>query len=171
MKTLVSFRADRTPLSVGVARGGQPTAARQAAEGMAPVSASLAASPRMRRRTDRRATLRRSLAPLFVAAATACAPDAWRPDNAYDAFLDQVQDRCGYLDVGGRRIGADLIQGPDPYFLDLTSRYFHRQISPGNYAEALAGTFASEPGSSAIRCILAVPRSSDPMPMPPVLMQ
>ncbi|MCM8611995.1 hypothetical protein [Accumulibacter sp.] len=116
-------------------------------------------------------TIRHSLALLLVAAAAACAPDAWRPDSRFDAFLDQVQDRCGYLEVGGRRIGANLIQGPDSYFLDLTSRYFHRQISPANYAEALAASFSSDPASAAIRCILAVPLSSDPMPMPPVLLQ
>ncbi|HCN69709.1 MAG TPA: hypothetical protein PK440_16440 [Candidatus Accumulibacter phosphatis] len=140
---------------------------------MAPASPNPAVSPRWRRQSHRPATFRRTLALLLVAAATACAPDAWRPDSRYDAFLDQVQDRCGNLEVGDRRIGADLIQGPDSYFLDLTSRYFHRQISPANYANALAGTFASDPGSAAIRCILAVPRSNDPMPMPmpPALLQ
>ncbi|MEF8727268.1 MAG: hypothetical protein V5B34_03490 [Accumulibacter sp.] len=139
---------------------------------MAAASPGPAASPRQRRRSDRPATFRRSLALLLVAAAaTACAPDAWRPDSRFDAFLDQVQDRCGNLDVGGRRIGANLIQGPDSYFLDLTSRYFHREISRENYADALAGTFSSDPGSAGIRCILAVPRSSDPMPMPAALLQ
>jgi len=139
---------------------------------MAPHSTSTPSSPRVRRQIERpAAAVCRSLALLFVAAATACAPDAWRPDSRYDAFLDQVQDRCGDLEVGGRRIGANLIQGPDSYFLDLTSRYFHRQISPGNYAEALAGAFASDPGSPAITCILGVPRDSDPLPMPPPLLQ
>ncbi|MEF8755033.1 MAG: hypothetical protein V5B60_14075 [Accumulibacter sp.] len=138
---------------------------------MAAASPGPVASPCWRRRSDRPATFRRSLALLLVAAATACAPDAWRPDSRFDAFLDQVQDRCGNLDVGGRRIGANLIQGPDSYFLDLTSRYFHREISRENYADALAGTFSSDPGSAGIRCILAVPRSSDPMPMPPALLQ
>lgn len=106
-----------------------------------------------------------------VVIGTACAPDAWRPDSRYDAFLDRVQDRCGNLEVGGRRIGTNLIQGPDSYFLDLTSRYFHRQISAENYAGALAGSFASDPGSPAITCILSVPRGTDPMPMPPALLQ
>jgi len=138
---------------------------------MAAASSGPVAFPCWRRRSDRPATFLRSLALLLVAAATACAPDAWRPDSRFDAFLDQVQDRCGNLDVGGRRIGANLIQGPDSYFLDLTSRYFHREISRENYADALAGTFSSDPGSAGIRCILAVPRSSDPMPMPPALLQ
>ena len=171
MKTPVSCRADRIPVASGIPSGPPRGRSQGATGGIAPASPGRAASPRWRRRSDLPATFRRSLALLFVAAATACAPDAWRPDSRYDEFLDQVQDRCGNLEVGGRRIGADLIQGPDSYFLDLTSRYFHREISSANYAGALAGTFASDPGSAAIRCILAVPRSSDPMPMPPALLQ
>ncbi|QKS30153.1 hypothetical protein [Accumulibacter sp.] len=133
-------------------------------------STSPALPPGARPRVALPATLHGAVVALCaVVIGTACAPDAWRPDSRYDAFLDRVQDRCGNLEIGGRRIGANLIEGPDSYFLDLTSRYFHRQISPENYAGALAGSFAGDPGSPAISCILSVPRGSDPMP--PALMQ
>jgi len=57
----------------------------------------------------------------------ACAPDAWRPDSPYEAFLNQVQNKCWNLDLGGREINSLLNDSGDAatgaYFLDLTSRY------------------------------------------------
>lgn len=101
-----------------------------------------------------------ALLPLLV---SACAPDAWRPDNPYDAFLSAIQTRCGDLQIGNRRIGDDLISGPDAYFLDVTSRYYHREISGWNYANALAASFGGAPDSPGIRCILDVQRTPDPL--------
>ncbi|MBL8395501.1 MAG: hypothetical protein JNK99_12275 [Candidatus Accumulibacter sp.] len=102
---------------------------------------------------------------------TACAPDAWRPDSSYDAYLDQVQQCCGEMRIGSRSIGDDLLQRADAYFLDLTSRFYHRQISGQDYANALAGSFSANANSPAILCILNVKRGNDPLPMSPVLMQ
>ena len=82
----------------------------------------------------------------------ACAPDAWRPDDRYETFLDQVQQRCGYERIGSRAIGSDLLQ--DAYFLDVTSRFYHRQIGPENYANAVSGSFGGATDSEGIRCIL-----------------
>ena len=87
-----------------------------------------------------------ALAALLCAA---CAPDAWRPDDPFEAFLDQIQNKCGEMRIGSRSIGSDLLQNPDPYFLDVTSRYYHRKISGQNYAEALAGSFGTTPAAPA----------------------
>ncbi len=100
---------------------------------------------------------------VFVAALVpvllgACAPDAWRPDKPYDKFLDQVQNQCGAQRIGSRSIGGDLLQNSDAFFLDLTSRFYHGEISERSYADALAGSFGGASDSPAIRCILAVPR-------------
>lgn len=96
------------------------------------------------------------LAVLMACFLTACAPDAWRPDHRYDAFLDQVQRQCGEQLIGSRRIGGDLLQNADAYFLDVTSRYFHGEISEKSYVDALAGSFNASPDSPGIRCILTV---------------
>lgn len=84
----------------------------------------------------------------------ACAPDAWRPDRGYETFLDQVQQRCGYEHIGSRVIGSDLLQ--DAYFLDVTARFYHRQIGSENYADAVSGSFGGAADSAGIRCILGV---------------
>jgi len=91
---------------------------------------------------------------------SACAPDAWRPDNPYDAFLDRVQKQCGEQRIGNRSIGWDLLQtsSPNAYFLDLTSRFYHREVSERSYADALAGSFGGASDAPGILCILAVPR-------------
>jgi hypothetical protein len=92
------------------------------------------------------------LALLFAIALTACAPDAWRPDAPYDAFLDQVQNHCGEQRIGSRNLGAELLQ--DAYFLDLTSRFYHGEISRSNYVDSLASAFDASASSAGISCIL-----------------
>ena len=82
----------------------------------------------------------------------ACAPDAWRPDAPYEAFLDQVEKNCGNERIGTRRIAADLLQ--DAYFLDLSSRFYHGGISRSDYASALAGSFGGAADAAGILCLL-----------------
>lgn len=88
----------------------------------------------------------------------ACAPDAWRPDSRYEAYLDQMQNKCGELRLGGRSIGDDLLQESDAYFLDVTSRYYHDEISEKSFVGALSGTYDAAPDSPGILCILGLPR-------------
>ena len=105
---------------------------------------------------------------LFPVVLGACAPDAWRPDGPFEAFLDQVQRKCGEMRIGSRSIGGDLLQNADAYFLDVTSRYYHREISGQSYAEALAGSFGTTPDAPGILCVLNLKRDRDPVP-PPVI--
>lgn len=97
---------------------------------------------------------------LLAVLLSACAPDAWRPDKPYDAFLDRVQKQCGEQRIGNKSIGWDLLQtsSPNAYFLDVTSRFYHGEISGTSYADALAGSFGGASDSPGILCILAVPR-------------
>ncbi len=91
---------------------------------------------------------------------TACAPDAWRPDSPYEAFLNQVQNKCWNLDLGTHEING-LLSGENDatsastYFLDLTSRFFNGRITEDNYVGALSTFFNTKPYSPAINCILA----------------
>lgn len=102
----------------------------------------------------------------------ACAPDAWRPDSPYEAFLDQVQNKCWNLDIGGREINSLLSSQSDAatgaVFLDLTSRYFNGRITRENYVEALAANYNARPDSPGIRCVLdQMPR--DPQRLAPLI--
>jgi hypothetical protein len=100
------------------------------------------------------------LAALLPFGMSACAPDAWRSDSPYEAFLDQVQQKCWNLDIGGREIngllsGSSGATSSGEYFIDLTSRMFNGQISADNYAETLAAFYNTKPDSPGIRCVLA----------------
>ena len=108
----------------------------------------------------------------------ACAPDAWRPDSPYEAFLNQVQNKCWNLDLGGRDINSLLNDSSnaatDAYFLDLTSRYFNGRISRENYVDTLSTNYNTSPDSPGIRCILQqMPPAVSPPPLtvPPVISQ
>jgi len=95
-----------------------------------------------------------------------CAPDAWRPDSPYDTFLDQIQRTCGYERIGSKSISGDFLQEGDAYFLDVTSRYFHREITEQDYVGALTGAYGARPDAPGLRCLLSVPRNQ----LPPVKM-
>jgi hypothetical protein len=95
-----------------------------------------------------------------------CAPDAWRPDNPYDAFLDQVQRKCGDERIGSKSISGDFLQEGDAYFLDLTSRYYHREITEQDYVDALTGAYGARPDAPGLRCLLSVQRN----PLPAIKM-
>lgn len=99
------------------------------------------------------------LAASLSLAVSACAPDAWRPDSPYEAFLDQVQQKCWNLDIGGQEING-LLSGSGAnssgdYFIDLTSRMFNGRISVDNYVDTLTAFYNTKPDSPGIRCVLA----------------
>ena len=100
-----------------------------------------------------------------------CAPDAIRPERPYDAFLDRVQVNCGNLLLGPAFINT-LLRQQDPYFLDLTSRFFNGRVSEQNFVDALESFYNAPPGSPSIRCILEqmpAPGSPPPLSVPPVI--
>ena len=122
---------------------------------MYPVTRSLRFPERRQGRRPLGRTLVTVLLPIVLGA---CAPDAWRPDSRYEAYLDQMQNRCGALRLGSRTIGNDLLQESDAYFLDVTSRYYHEEISERSYVGALSGSYDTAPDSPGILCILSLPR-------------
>lgn len=103
---------------------------------------------------------------LFCVLLAGGAPDAWRPDSPYDAFLDQIQRKCGDERIGSKSISGDFLQEGDAYFLDVTSRYYHREITEQDYVDALSGAYGARPDAPGLRCLLSVPRN----PLPPVEM-
>ena len=107
----------------------------------------------------------------LVVGVAGCAPDAVRPERPYDAFLDRVQNNCGNLLLGPAFI-TTLLRQQDPYFLDLTSRFFNGRVSEQNFVDALESFYNAPPGSPSIRCILQqmpAPGSPPPLSVPPII--
>ena len=80
------------------------------------------------------------------------APDAARPDPAYEGFLDKIQKNCPLARIGSHSIRWELLQ--DPSFLDLTSRFYNGIISQQKYIDTLTGYYNAPASSPGIRCIL-----------------
>ena len=80
----------------------------------------------------------------LVVGVAGCAPDAVRPERPYDAFLDRVQNNCGNLLLGPAFI-TTLLRQQDPYFLDLTSRFFNGRVSEQNFVDALESFYNAPP--------------------------
>ena len=100
---------------------------------------------------------------------TGCAADAWRAESSYDAFLDRVQKNCDGIRIGGRLIDEPLLN--DPYFLDITSRFFNGRVTQPEFVDALTSFYNAKDDSPGIRCLLQqmpAPNSPPPMSMPPV---
>jgi hypothetical protein len=93
---------------------------------------------------------------LLALTLAACAPDAWRSDSRYDAFLDQIRIKCWDTRLGSTTIPELMPDAmtTDAYFMDVTSRFYNGQISQENYIGALEGSYAARPDSTGIQCIL-----------------
>jgi hypothetical protein len=108
---------------------------------------------------------------LLALTLAACAPDAWRPDSPYDAFLDQIRIKCWDTRLGSTTIPELMPDAltTDAYFMDVTSRFYNGQISRENYIGALEGSYAARPDSTGIQCILAQMPQKTPLSAPPPL--
>ena len=116
-----------------------------------------------------RLALLATLMPLLLAG---CAADAWRAESGYDAYLDRVQKNCEGIRIGGRLIDEPLLN--DPYFLDITSRFFNGRVGQPEFVDALTSFYNAKEDSPGIRCLLEqmpAPNSPPPMSMPPVLVK
>ena len=99
---------------------------------------------------------RRALATLAGAAAlAACAPDSWRYAPTFNDFLSQIARECHPNSIGKMQI-SNLTS--DSFFVNQTSRLYHKSISPRQYVTALNGFFPGN-NAAALDCILErVPR-------------
>lgn len=87
-----------------------------------------------------------------------CAPDAWKPNPTYDAFLNKVDKNCGPMRIGEASISQLLNPGSNlysAYFVDMTSRFETGRISTEAYMEGIASTFTTILDTAGIRCIIA----------------
>jgi hypothetical protein len=94
----------------------------------------------------------------LLAALGGCAPDAWKPNPTYDAFLNKVDKNCGTMRIGEVTISQLMNPGSNlysAYFVDMTSRYDLGRISTADYVEGIATTFTTIRDTAGIRCIVA----------------
>ncbi len=87
-----------------------------------------------------------------------CAPDAWKPNPTYDAFLNKVDKNCGTMRIGEASISQLMNPGSNlysAYFVDMTSRFETGRISTEAYMEGIASTFTTILDTAGIRCIIA----------------
>lgn len=105
---------------------------------------------------------------LIALTLTGCASDAWRPERNFDTALEQVRVKCWGLRLGASSINRLMPSSTttDPYFLDITSRYYHGKISEQSYVTALQGSYAAPADSPGIRCILEQMPKRNPDPAP-----
>ena len=108
--------------------------------------------------------LRHRLAPWAMGCAVAasllaaCAPDAWKPNPQFSAFLNQVERVCGTTRLGELTISQLMNPGSSlysAYFVDMTSRLDLGRITVEEYVSGIASTFNTVRDSAGIRCILA----------------
>ena len=119
-------------------------------------------------RRNRLALLASALPLLFAG----CAADAWRSESGYDAYLDRVQKNCEGIRIGGRLIDESLLN--DPYFLDITSRFFNGRVSQPEFVDALTSFYNAKDDSPGIGCLLQQMPNPDAPPQlntPPVIVK
>ncbi|MEO8124207.1 MAG: hypothetical protein ABI633_09175 [Burkholderiales bacterium] len=87
-----------------------------------------------------------------------CAPDAWKPNPTYDAFLNKVDKNCGTMRIGEVTISQLMNPGSNlysTYFVDMTSRFELGRISTQDYVDGISTTFTTIENTAGIRCIVA----------------
>jgi hypothetical protein len=89
----------------------------------------------------------------MVAAAlalAACAPDSWRRSPSFNDFLWQISRECHPRSIGRMQI-SNLTS--DPFFVNQTSRLYHKVISAQEYATQVNAFFPGH-NAAALDCIV-----------------
>lgn len=113
----------------------------------------------------------RSRASMLIGCAllAACAPDAWKPDQPYQQFLNSVQNLCYYKSISSTNVGF-LLQpsGSDnqAYFLDVTSRLYAGQISTQDWTMMVTSQLQANATDPGVQCLLDVYAKDQNKPKP-----
>jgi hypothetical protein len=122
------------------------------------------------RRTYQRSLLRLALTIGLAGAAAACAPDSVRSMQAtgFNGYFRQLPTACQPLIIGSQDVGDDIRMNntgaPNyPYFIDVTSRLYYRQLTPEGYRQAVIGFYgAGRESERSIDCIIRTLPSDRP---------
>ena len=92
-------------------------------------------------------------------ALTGCGTDAAVSDRLVEnqgaeAFLDQVQNKCGTLYLGNNQI-RDLLDGSvdDTYFIDETSKLYFGKVDKQGYSGDINAFYPADRNKKALDCI------------------
>ncbi len=83
---------------------------------------------------------------------SACAPDAWKANPNFSAFVNQVDRVCGKLNIGEPTV-SELLNN-SAIFLDMTSRWDLGKISTADYIQSVMSNGGGRE-SAGLKCILA----------------
>lgn len=89
----------------------------------------------------------------------ACAPDAVRPDSAFDAWAAKVAAACNYQTIGRYQVGSLLGMNASDratVFLDATSRLYGGQIDADQWTLAVVSDLEGRPGDPGVSCVLGL---------------
>jgi len=89
---------------------------------------------------------------------TACGGDLVAPENrASNDFLNQVDNRCGKLNIGSQPIDYLLSDdSDDTYFVDETSKLATGEIGPATYTQDLNSFYPAGDNAPAIECVVGL---------------
>ena len=83
-------------------------------------------------------------------AATACAPDAVRSNQAvgFNAYIQKLGQVCHPLQIGDQDLSRMILEQATGeqnyiYFIDNTSRLYYNRLTPQSYRQALVGFFGT----------------------------
>ena len=95
----------------------------------------------------------------FVLASTllsGCAPDAWKPDRAFDARLAELGEACEGKTIGYERV-ENLARGRTKaaiFFVDQTSRLYEGRITPDGWTTGVTAFMNGWRDDPGVRCVL-----------------
>jgi hypothetical protein len=98
-----------------------------------------------------------AIAALLPLALAACAPDAWKANPNYDAFVNQILRNCGNQRMGEFTVSSLMDQDATTYsvyFVDLTSRWGQNRISTQDYIQGVMSVGGGSQ-SAGLKCIVA----------------
>lgn len=107
----------------------------------------------------RLASLRLMLAIASPLALCACAPDAVRPDSAFDAWTAKVAAACNFQTIGRYEVGSLLGMNASDHamvFLDATSRLYSGRIGADPWTLAVVSDLEGRSGDPGVSCVLGM---------------
>ncbi len=83
-------------------------------------------------------------------------PDSVVENPGAEAFLDQVDKRCGKLSIGNQPLSYLLdVNSNDAYFIDETSKLYFGKVDQSTFADDINSFYPTGANQPALDCIFA----------------
>jgi hypothetical protein len=86
-----------------------------------------------------------------------CAPDAVKPSDPFDAWVNRVAQTCNYQVIGSQQVGSLLgmnASEPAIVVLDATSRLYFGRISADQWTATVTTELNGRPTDPGVGCVL-----------------